>query len=167
MAGLRTSPLLVSTLLSIGMLFPALAAAQTQHAYPRLVIDNFRNIDFLLDSLSDEANRIGLSSHGLRTLAHVRLRMSGIDVSQRSDRAAIYLNVDVKGPVYHVRISMLRPTSYIVHGEARNTLSETWYDETMGTHDGNRKELEAGILRMLNRFLEEYVRINNEYRPGR
>lgn len=163
----RRSSILCLALLTGAALSASDALAQSQHAYPRLVIDKFRTVDLTLDPLSDEANQLGISSHGVRTLAHMRMRMAGIDITERKDSASIYLNVDVKGPAYHVRISMLRPVSYLVHGEARKTLAETWYDETMGIHDGDRKSLDAGIVKMLDRFVEEYIRINNEYRPRR
>ena len=146
---------------------PLLSLAQSQHSYPRLVIDNFRTIDLKLDSLTDEANKLGVSSYGLRTLAQMRLRMSGVDITERKDGAAIYVNVDISGDAYHVRVSMLRPTSYLVHGESRKTLAETWYDEAMGIHKGDRKKIDSAVLQVLEVFVNEYLRINTEYRPRR
>ena len=167
MSATRLSSTLAILTLTLAAFSPGPAHAQSQHSYPRLVIDDFRRIDLKLDSLTDEANQLGVSSYGLRTLAQMRLRMSGVDISERKDGAAIYMNVDVTGPAYHVRVSMLRPTSYLVHGESRNTLAETWYDETMGVHGGDRKKIDAGVLKVLEAFLDEYLRINTEYRPRR
>ena len=140
-----------------------LALAQSRHSYPRMVIKDYRTLAVVTDGLSDEANKLGMSSHGLRTLLGIRLRFAGIDVTEREDGAAMYVNVDVSGPAYHVRVSMLRQVTYNVRGEQRTTLAETWYDETMGVHNGDREAIEAAVLAAADGFVEEYLRVNGEY----
>lgn len=129
----------------------------------------------LVDYLDDDALSMGLTEDQLKQEVESELRLAGIKVNSREERAAFkdgaYLHVDVNTVTYNdspniafsVSIELSQPVELLT-GLSMSVRGITWHDRSMGMCPGSafaersREDVKAGV----DLFIDEYFIANPE-----
>ena len=138
-----------------------------------------RPMRLLVENLSNDAKELGLSEDVIWTAAESRLRSAGIYTEEVEPFGRmLYVRVGVAGGAYAVEVDFLK--SFVDYSLAVETDSlldalqsggygkaTTWDSSGLGTH-GTRPEVVMGeVARHLDRFLADYLRVNEDHCASR
>ena len=113
-------------------------------------------IDLIVEGPSDGAAAIDLTMERIQTLAESRLRAARL-----YDAAALpylYVRVVVLGGAFNTKVSFNKWLRDDV--SEKNGIAETWDTGRLGTHGGNAGFILQGVSELLDRFVLEYLRVN-------
>jgi hypothetical protein len=110
------------------LLLAYLASAALGDEYERETLKGLRTIKVLVEDISPEAERQGLSQSSIRTDVEIKLRQAGIVVQSKAD-AWIYVNVNVLAPgqrdyglyAYSIRLHLNQEVALIRNPTIRST----------------------------------------------
>ena len=110
----------------------------------------------VVESLPEDAAEIGLTESSIRAAAESRLRSARL-YSEASDQY-LYVNVNVAGHAFGVSLEykkrVLDPLSGL------GGLATTWNSGSTGTHGRDSGFILSGVSQHLDRFLVEFLRVN-------
>ena len=115
-----------------------------------------RPMDLIVESLHADAAEIGLTEESIQAAVESRLRSARL-----YDADAVpylYVNVNVAGSAFARALQYKK----IVYDQvaAVSGFATTWEIKSAGTHGGDAAYILAGIARHMDRFLVEYLRVN-------
>ena len=151
------------TLLSLAVLLsPAAPGQDTTDGLDRFRLFNAcRPMDLVIESLSDDADKIALSRESLQAAAESRLRAARLytEDPKGSNFAYLYVNVNVFGPAFNIALEYKKLVSdeFGVAG-----LAPSWDSGSTGTHGKNAGYIVSSLSQHLDRFLAAYLRVNEE-----
>ena len=121
-------------------------------------------IGLIVEDLPDSAVEIGLTEERLQTLAESRFRAARLYddtdllVDLLDTLSFLYINVHVVGRAFSIRLAYHKPVydrASRVPGKAT-----TWNSGVTGTHGGDAGFIVQGVSEHLDRFIVEYLRVN-------
>lgn len=144
--------------------FAALAflATGTAGETPTDRLDRFRlfsdcqPMKLLVEELPPDASEIGLTEESIRAAVESRLRAARLyDARATHD---LYVNVNVVGPAFSLSLGFYK----LVHDFSSDTsnLATTWTAGATGTHGGNAGYILSTVSQHMDRFLVEFLRVN-------
>ena len=137
------------------------ADAQLPNFGSGLEVPNYKELPYLVESVSDAARAIGLTTDRLTTRLELRLREAGLVPVGTSYQHYVYLNVSVIGGAFSSNIRLNRFVSYLVDGrEYVYSGATTWSVLGSGTHGGSAAYILDAVDSQLDEFLNEYLKTN-------
>lgn len=144
-------------------IFPGQATAQDDNERFRL-FNECEPMRLLVEDLSDDSAKIDLTRERVQTMAERRLRAARL-----YDADAIpylYVNVGVsvrnsrRNGAFNVYISYRKLLLDVASGESG--LAQTWIDGSYGTHGADADYILQGLSELLDVFVLEYLRANED-----
>jgi hypothetical protein len=150
------------TFLLLGLPVPARPGDQPTD---RATLKGLTTIMVVVERLTPEAERDGLTKEQLRTDVEVRLRKAGITVTSSVEEAYLYLNVfTVKGSselyAYHIRLEF---NQEVILKRNRNVSlpAPTWSLDLGGTVGAKKlHEVRDDVADMVDKFINAYLEQN-------
>ena len=121
-----------------------------------------RTMRLLIENLGKYAEEIDLTKDRLQSLVESRLRSARLytEDSSKANGALLYVNIQVIGPAFWVWLNYKKRLKDPV---TTSTLgATTWQRGTLGTHASDGGYILQSLSEYLDRFLVEYLRVNNE-----
>ena len=123
-----------------------------------------RPMILMVGSLSDTATTIGLTEDRLRVAAESRLRAARLyaDVSSvdKANGSILTVRASVVGAAFHSLVEYNKILFDPASGE--NNSATTWSSSVTGTHGRDPGYIIQSISEKLDKFLVEYLRVNEE-----
>lgn len=140
---------------------PSLAAAQddTSDLDRFDLFNRCQPMGLLVEGMPNEAADINLTKERIQTMAESRLRAARLYEARRS-RSYLYINVNLSGRAFNVSVDYKK-----VLYDAETALFDvatTWSRGLTGTHGGEAGYILQGLSEHLDRFVLEYLRVNEE-----
>ena len=126
-----------------------------------LEVAAYKTVGYRIESLSDAAAEIGLSKNRLQTRLELRLRQAGF-VPVPGGLTYLYLRVTVtRTGGYCIELSFNRTVSFPDAGREYTVFgAAVWDTGSAGTHGGDPEYIVGWVDRTLDRFLNEYLKVN-------
>ena len=139
---------------------PCLAEdADGKYKYKQFQLFNHCNpVRFLVEDLSSDAKKIGLTRESMETVVELRLRSSFL--YDREAQSNLYVNVYVFKNVFSTSVQYRKLFFDIASGE--ENLATTWQKGGAGNHGKRADLLRSSISEHVDQFLVEYLRVNED-----
>ena len=145
---------------------PGLAMAQDSNdaflAEVRTKLDRFHlwnacePVSLFVKELGDHASKIGLTEERIETLVRSRLRAARIYHKYRS--AYLYINVSMVGNAYNVNLFLYKSVTDMSSNVRASAI--TWNISSTGTHGQDASFILQQISELIDKFIDEYLRVN-------
>ena len=122
------------------------------------LFNNCEPIRLVVENLPTGAAAIGLTEERVSALAESRLRAARLFSGDAAEY--LYVAVGVVGAAFAVSVSYHKRLFDPVSGEA--AYPRTWVSNSFGTHDGNSGFILQNLSEPLDRFVLEYLRVNED-----
>ena len=125
---------------------------------------NYKSVAVLVEELSADARRIGLTKDRIQTRVELRLRSAGLTPGKDSSKNETYLYVRVKlgGSAYSAAVEYKRQVVFITGNRRYRYLATTWESASIGTHARSRVYIMNALDQQLDKFLNEYLKANQK-----
>ncbi len=140
------------------LLAPAAVGQDAKSEFARFELFNgCKPMDLAVESLNDDTGKIGLTKARLQAAAESRLRSARL---YDSDATApwLYVNVNVSGPAFSISLQYKKLVLDLA--SVKNGYAATWNTAGTGTHGGDAGYIVSSLSQHLDRFLVEYLRVN-------
>ena len=126
-----------------------------------LEMEHFGTLDYLVEELTPDALKLGLTGQHVRSRVEFHLRRAGISPRPSSLAAGpyLYVLVNVTGMVFSVRVEMQRPVSYSVGKSTQRRFAATWQTGGVG-QSPTPGYIVATLDRALKTFVSQYLAAN-------
>ena len=113
--------------------------------------------NLIVEGLTEDAEEIGLTRERIQTAAESRLRAARLYDAEAADHY-LYVNVNVVGRAYSIGVGYRK----WLHDEALDIggMAETWNTGSAGTHGGGASFILQDVSEHMDRFVVEYLRVN-------
>jgi hypothetical protein len=126
-----------------------------------LEVADYRSLRVVIEHLTPDAQRIGLTESAARNRVELRVRVAGIKPTEDVlGPAFLYVAINVAGTTFTVEASFTRPVTYSVGQRTLSRRAFTWHEGMIGTHGNNSGYILELLDQLLDRFLNEYLRAN-------
>ena len=111
----------------------------------------------VVEGPTEDAEEIGLTKERIQTAAESRLRAARLYDAEAADHF-LYVNVNVVGRAYSIGVGYRK----WLHDEALDIggMAETWNTGSAGTHGGGARFILQDVSEHMDRFVVEYLRVN-------
>ena len=128
---------------------------------------NLRNIgskfEMIIEALDKDAEKIGLTENRLKTVVELRLRREGItivDVSSDLEIPYVYINVNVVGNAYNVKLDINEWVDLERIPVSRGCTATVWEVFITGTHGGKSENIVDSLNILFDDFFNDYYKAN-------
>ena len=140
---------------------PLPAGAQDDTATPLERFELFTNcrpMGLMIEGLPDEAADIGLTQDALTAAVESRLRAARLHTDEALPPYLLYVNVSMSGRAFSIDVYFNK----VVFDQASlvDAPAITWNSGTTGTHGRNAGYIVNAVSQHLDRFLADYLRVN-------
>ena len=124
-----------------------------------------RPMEIVVEDLDKDTKAIGLTRDRLQVTAESRLRAARLytEDSAKANGTFLYVRAAVLGRAWSLHVKYFKTVSDPVSGETR--FASTWPASSFGTHTGNPGYIIQVLSENLDKFLVEYVRVNEKDCP--
>ena len=124
-----------------------------------------RPMRLVVEDLIKGAKAIGLTRDRLQITAESRLRAARLYTEDyaKSKGTSLYVNVGVVGGAWSLHVEYCKVVSDPVSGETN--MAPTWKASSLGTHSGDPGYIIQALSEELDKFLVEYLRVNEKDCP--
>ncbi|MCB2168431.1 MAG: hypothetical protein KQI78_12285 [Deltaproteobacteria bacterium] len=120
-----------------------------------------KNISFLVEGLSDDTRKVGLTKDLIKAKVELQLRKNGLKGSDDADlNGFLYVNVNAIEGAYSIIILYKRPVTYTVGSESFDVVGDVWSKSSVGNHGGSSDFIIKWVLRYIDVFSAEYLKAN-------
>ena len=138
----------------------AATAAQKREKRNRFALfAECRPMGLIVESLPSDAEKIGLTEESIQAAVESRLRSARL-YSSRLVRHYLYINVNVVGRAYAISVQFNKEVRDLF--SKINYLTATWNIGSTGTHGNSAAYILSNISQQLDRFLVEFLRVNEK-----
>lgn len=109
--------------------------------------------------LSSSSDITGLSEESIETAVNSRLRSARIYTSTLSGNALL-VSIQVVGAAFSVDVALLKSVYDSHSGESFFTA--TWRADATGTHGRDAQYIRGAVAEYMDRFVDEYLRVNEQ-----
>lgn len=118
-----------------------------------------RPMRLLVERLPDGASKIGLTKEAIQAAVESRLRSARLYRSMPgSPFHYLYVNVNVFGRAFSIGLEFRKRVRDILSGDTGR--AATWNAGATGTHGGSANYIVSHVSRFMDRFLVEFLRVN-------
>ena len=116
-------------------------------------------MDLVIEALPAAAKKIGLTKEDVQVAVESRLRSARL-YSSEPQSSFFYVNLNVIGSSFNI---MLQFNKEVYDPASNNTRpTATWVEGTTGTHSGDGGYILSSLSRLIDKFLVEYLRVNED-----
>ncbi len=138
----------------------AATSAEEVSYYDRFELWNdCQPISLYVTPLSQDADDIGLTEESLETAVRSRLRAARL-YDPDSWTPYLFVGVSVIGRAYGLDLALYKRVNDPISGATGD--AATWAASWTGTHGGNGSFILSNVSEGMDRFLDEYLRVNAE-----
>ncbi len=125
---------------------------------------NYKYVAVTVEDFTADAGEIGLARDRIQARVELRLRSVGLTPGKDSTKNGTYLyvNVHVADNVFNILVKYNRLVGFITGNRRYRQLATTWESGTTGTHGRNTAFIMVALDRHLDRFLNEYLKVNQK-----
>ena len=120
---------------------------------------NCEPVDTVVEELSDDAKRTGLTKEAIIAAAESRLRAARIYNNKKNSTPYLHITVTVVGDAFSIEVALNKylfdDETSMLHGVAK-----TWTKTLIGTHTNDATFILSGLSRLLDLFIADYLRVN-------
>ena len=145
------------------LLLSAPAGAQTL-SDNGLETANYKYVAVVIERLSVDAGRIGLTKDRIQTRVELRLRSAGLTPGNdfSKNESSLYVRVKIGGSAYSAAVEYKRQVVFITGNRRYRYLATTWESASIGTHARSRVYIMNALDQNLDKFLDEYLKANQK-----
>lgn len=130
-------------------------------------LKGIRRLKVLIETLNEEAKKMGLSEERLRTVVELKIRREGIEISPAHLYAPyIYLNVIVIGNAFNIVIQ-IKELVKLERDPFINCLAVTWIEGVTGHHGNDSEYIVSRVSSHVDTFLNHWYIANPRGAVGR
>ncbi|MCY4290842.1 MAG: hypothetical protein OXC72_03670 [Roseovarius sp.] len=118
--------------------------------------DNCRPMNLLVEGLSSDAAKINLTKQDIEIAVRSRLRAARLYDGETTN--ALYVQVTVAKSAFFISTQYIKRVEDTYNGLVG--FSPTWRAGTIGTHRQDSSYILSTISPMVDRFIDEYLRVN-------
>jgi len=155
-------PLTVTIVLLL-LLISAPVGAQTL-SDSGLETANYKSVAVLVEGLSADAGRLGLTEDRIQARVELRLRSAGLTPGNdfSKNETSLYVNVNVGSSAYSVAVEYKRQVVFITGNRRYRYLATTWESASIETHARSRVYIMNALDQNLDKFLSAYLKANQK-----
>ena len=108
-------------------------------------------------------NEIGLQRNGITNAAESRLRAANVFSPSEAEIASngvLLIRVDLVGSAFEVSFDFYKPGMQLRDDYGFRGVASTWRESITGTHGGNSAFVMEVVRRLLDQFMNDYLRVN-------
>jgi hypothetical protein len=139
-------------------LFGSPAFAAQDVSFKSSPLKGIRTVAVLVEKLSEDGMKIGLTAERIQTAAERSLKREGIAIANTATYPCLYIKINVIESAYSIRMEVREQATL-----TRIPLSfrvTTWYAESTGTHGGDSNPIIVALEERLNGFITDYYKAN-------
>jgi hypothetical protein len=125
---------------------------------------NPAKLEYVVEQVSQDAQRLGISKEQIRRIVEERLRHAGITPVDGEGAGTVdpyvYVRVVVGGKGFNIRVEFSRPVVYEVDGQLLTTFGVMWSDSITGWSTDGNYVIDA-LDRPMSRFIAEFRKANH------
>jgi hypothetical protein len=148
-------------LIFLFVLLIQISFSQPKYSFNGLEVEN-RNgpLKLIIEKLSQDASRIGLTKDRIKTKCELRLRQAGIGISSETLANTLYVNINVGRKAFSCSLEFRRLVNYTVGKIQYETIATTWQDGGHGLHGEDSKYTINFLDELLDKFLNDFLATN-------
>ena len=158
----RKTSLSVTLVWTLALLFsvPCTVGDSVEARHKRFeLFSNCSPMGLVIENLNSNAAQIGLKRETLQAAVESRLRSARLYTS-RELAPYLYINVNVVGKAFNINVKYKKR---VYDPASDNTFSATtWNAGTTGTHGGDAGYIRSAVSEIMDHFLLEFLRVNEE-----
>ena len=144
---------------------PALAQDEFELSYDRFRLwNNCQPFRLIVEQLGDNATEIGLKKDTIETTVRSRLRAARIYTDNGFLYPYLYVNVNVIGAAFSVSFEYIKYLNDPISNEMFFG-AVTWDLSTTGTHGMDSTYILGTISELIDKLIDEYLRVNADACP--
>ena len=154
--------ILPAVALALALAAPASAAENVTELDRFKLWNSCKPMRLVVERLDRDATAIGLTRRDLTVAARSRLRAARL-YSTDYERAAwsrLYINVTVVETAFSIAIGYGKNVLDLATADVGN--ADTWDHGATGTHRRNSSYILSGLSRLIDTFIDEYLRVNRD-----
>ena len=154
----QTRAAVVLGLVALTLSFPASGETSEERLNRFKLFAECRPMDLVVESLPSGAAEIGLTKESIRDAAESRLRTARL--FNPESKQYLYITINVVGHGFDISVRYNK----VVDDPLSNlrVYAPTWQMNTTGMHGGNSGYILSQLPGLLDRFLVEFLRVNEE-----
>ena len=117
-------------------------------------------MQLIVEDLRSDASDIGLTKASIQAAAESRLRSARLYDSDPLTYPYLYINVNVVGRAFNIGLEYSKPV-YDPLSDSHG-VATTWNKGMVGTHGGDAGYILSSISELMDTFLVEFLRVNEE-----
>ncbi len=125
---------------------------------------NYKYVVVVIERLSADAGRLGLTEDRIQARVELRLRSAGLTPGNdfSKNETSLYVNVNVGGSAYSAAVEYKRKMVFITGNRRYRYLATTWESTSIGTHARSRVYIMNALDQNLDKFLSAYLKANHK-----
>ena len=125
---------------------------------------NYKYVAVRIESATVDAGSIDLTEDRIRTHVELRLRSAGLTPGDdlMKNKAFLYVKINVRGAAVHLAVEYARRVVFTTDDRPYRYVAKTWQSVGVGTHAGDTAYIMEGLDAHLDRFLNEYLKVNQK-----
>ena len=135
--------------------------------------ENLRNIGnkfkVLIEDISNDAEKIGLTRSRLTTVIELRLRREGIKIINKRTSPKtplVYISVTVLGDAFNVSLKIIELVNLERVSGDMGAFVITWHSDLIGTHGNNPEYIVASLNNVIDELFNDYYKANPKKKGG-
>ena len=149
--------ILPTVVLALILAAPSGAAEKVTDADRFKLWDRCRPMHLVVENLPDDATEIGLTKKAITVAARSRLRAARLYTAARGT-PFLFISVNVVGAAFNVSLEYSKWMTDRASGVSRGATA--WITGSTGTHGGNAPYILSSVSRHMDKFIDEYLRVN-------
>ena len=131
-------------------------------------LTNLREVNVVVEDLSEDAEAAGLTRRGLLAAVEQQLETRGVPQGSSRQGADLYINVSThEGSTglyaYYARVSVQQLAT--IEGNQLRSLVDTWARASLGAvGSGNLPQVEQVVMQLVDLFCDDYFEVNDRAR---
>lgn len=125
---------------------------------------NAKRLEYVVEELSEDGRRLGITKEQIRRKIEQRLREAGITPVDGETAGTtdpfVYVRVAIGGQGFNIRVEFSRLVSYEVNGRLLKTFGVMWSNSITG-YSADANVVMTSIDRPVGRFVDEFLKVNN------
>jgi hypothetical protein len=125
-------------------------------------ISNASSVGVLIEDLTDDGKKLGLSKDIIEARVNAVLRKNGLKPVEATDHF-YYVQVSVYGVAFAVKVSFVRGVTFNDGIRERFTLADTWERAYLGTYSSQRMDsILDQVSTLTEQFANEFLKANGK-----
>jgi hypothetical protein len=125
-----------------------------------LEVEDYKNIDVVIERLSEDAKKEGLSRDIIRAKVELHLRRYGFNPKEGLD-PYLYVRITISGTAFSCEVAFKRALKYTTGGHKYKIVGSVWVKGITGVFDEDTYIYQA-LSDLLDIFINDYLKANEK-----